>query len=69
MLADQPQRGCEAVRDLVASRAGVGRMTVYRRFGERERLIDTLDRVRDELPALAARLGAPAAGRPSRAAL
>jgi AcrR family transcriptional regulator len=28
--------------DEVASRAGVGRMTVYRRFGERERLIDML---------------------------
>lgn len=28
--------------DDVATRAGVGRMTVYRRFGERERLIDAL---------------------------
>lgn len=28
--------------DEVAERAGVGRMTVYRRFGERERLIDAL---------------------------
>lgn len=28
--------------DDVAARAGVGRMTVYRRFGERERLIDAL---------------------------
>jgi AcrR family transcriptional regulator len=28
--------------DDVATRAGVGRMTVYRRFGDRERLIDSL---------------------------
>jgi AcrR family transcriptional regulator len=28
--------------DDVAAKAGVGRMTVYRRFGERERLIDAL---------------------------
>jgi AcrR family transcriptional regulator len=28
--------------DDVAARAGVGRMTVYRRFGDRERLIDSL---------------------------
>jgi len=28
--------------DGVAARAGVGRMTVYRRFGDRERLIDSL---------------------------
>ena len=28
--------------DDVAARAGVGRMTVYRRFGDRERLIDAL---------------------------
>ena len=28
--------------DDIAARAGVGRMTVYRRFGERERLIDAL---------------------------
>lgn len=28
--------------DAVASRAGVGRMTVYRRFGDRERLVEAL---------------------------
>lgn len=40
LAAESGARGL--TMDEIAARAGVGRMTVYRRFGERDRLIDAL---------------------------